>query len=284
MPPPGSILKKEDFVMRTRIALLVACLCLGMALLSPSSADFKVWLSPLNATTAATGVSIESGSPSTTIRVTSSSTGFKYIEIPLQLPTYVEIDSFYLCYELADESSYIATVRFTRTTTPDAAWVDYDYTPDLTDPGPVCVAGNTPAIDIHATMTLGLRFYFASTDHWIDIGGINLTLATPSAAIGDDSDSREHSIFHLGQNSPNPFGPATVIKYALDHAADVELDIYDVTGRTVRTLFQGEQPGGEHRAIWDGRDDLGNELASGRYYYRVQVGDQVSSRGMVLLK
>lgn len=88
----------------------------------------------------------------------------------------------------------------------------------------------------------------------------------------------------LGQNAPNPFNPATVIPYEVGRASRVRLRIFDVRGRLVRTLVDAAQSPGRYRAAWDGRDDQGRPVASGRYLYRLNVGFAAASRGMALVR
>ncbi|HEU4726130.1 MAG TPA: FlgD immunoglobulin-like domain containing protein [Candidatus Eisenbacteria bacterium] len=91
-------------------------------------------------------------------------------------------------------------------------------------------------------------------------------------------------VTRLGQNAPNPFNPATVIPYEVGRAARVRLQVFDVRGRLVRTLVDASQRPGRYDARWDGRDAGGRGVASGRYYYRLRVGNSSLSRGMLLLK
>jgi flagellar hook assembly protein FlgD len=88
----------------------------------------------------------------------------------------------------------------------------------------------------------------------------------------------------LQQNYPNPFNPETTIRYDLPVQAEVRLTIFDVLGRTVRTLIEQKQPAGGHSAVWDGRDDRGRQLASGLYLYRVTAGEFHKTAKMLLLK
>jgi len=66
--------------------------------------------------------------------------------------------------------------------------------------------------------------------------------------------------------------------------AAVDVSVYDIAGRRVRTLYAGEQPAGEHAAVWLGLDDAGREVASGVYFYRVRIGAYSVERKMLLLK
>lgn len=83
---------------------------------------------------------------------------------------------------------------------------------------------------------------------------------------------------------PNPFNPRTTIGYRLQTGAHTELDIYDISGRLVRTLVSGFVPAGEHQVVWDGRDSSGRRAASGVYLYRLSAGGQTETRRMVLVK
>jgi len=90
--------------------------------------------------------------------------------------------------------------------------------------------------------------------------------------------------FGLAQNAPNPFNPVTEIAFSVPRETDVELSIYDVTGRRVATLVDGTLESGVHRAVWNGRSDTGEQAASGVYFYRLTAGGEMVSRKMVLLK
>jgi hypothetical protein len=88
----------------------------------------------------------------------------------------------------------------------------------------------------------------------------------------------------LAQNYPNPFRPSTEIAFTLAESASVTLQVYDVLGRRVATLVDGELPTGTHTVTWDGGDDAGRRVASGTYLYRLETGSQSLSRTMTLLK
>ena len=93
----------------------------------------------------------------------------------------------------------------------------------------------------------------------------------------------------LYQNFPNPFNPETWIPYQLAEDAFVTLTIYDQSGRLVRSLDVGHQRAGiyENRAKaihWDGRDELGEQVASGVYFYHLSAADYSATRKMVILK
>ncbi|MBT8401152.1 MAG: T9SS type A sorting domain-containing protein [Rhodothermia bacterium] len=91
--------------------------------------------------------------------------------------------------------------------------------------------------------------------------------------------------FELDQNYPNPFNPETVIRFGVPVDADVSLHVYDVLGRRIKTLLSGEVKGaGYHSITWNGRDESGQQVASGTYLYHLKVGKQVLTRKMLIVK
>lgn len=91
--------------------------------------------------------------------------------------------------------------------------------------------------------------------------------------------------FRLEQNHPNPFNPATTIRFSIqDPAAATSLSIYNIKGQLVRTLIDAQLSGGEHQQSWDGLDDVGQPVSSGVYLYRLQNGKSVTMKKMVLSK
>ncbi len=93
------------------------------------------------------------------------------------------------------------------------------------------------------------------------------------------------SAYSLTQNSPNPFNPATTIRFSIpEGGADVSLRIYDLRGRLVRVLVDGRRNGGEHTVFFDGHNGSGRQLPSGVYLYRLISGEFTVTRKMLLLK
>ncbi len=90
-------------------------------------------------------------------------------------------------------------------------------------------------------------------------------------------------------NYPNPFNPETWIPYQLSEPADVTLTIYDINGEMIRRLVVGHQAAGMYRSrdravYWDGRNQLGESVASGLYFYSLTAGDFTATRRMLILK
>jgi len=83
--------------------------------------------------------------------------------------------------------------------------------------------------------------------------------------------------------SPNPFNPSTAFRLRLPQASTVSLNVYDVSGRRIRTLLaQASMDMGEHQVRWDGRDGGGSPVAAGVYHWRLESG-VVTERGKFLL-
>ncbi len=110
----------------------------------------------------------------------------------------------------------------------------------------------------------------------------NLTIQPGAAtAVNDPVPARR---LRLEPNAPNPFNPSTTIRWVLPSEADMSLRVYDLRGRLVRTVVAGPQAAGAGSATWDGRDDRGASVASGAYVYRLQAGDLVTQRRMMLVR
>ena len=110
----------------------------------------------------------------------------------------------------------------------------------------------------------------------IQIGGIEFLDSqyrpTPPAAV-------------VFPNAPNPFNPGTTIRFELPDPGRVRLRIYDVRGRLVRQLLDADHPAGYHSVVWNGEDGSGRRVASGAYWYRVELpGISPQVRKMVLAR
>ena len=138
---------------------------------------------------------------------------------------------------------------------PGATDNDYTIEPaDSTDAGIyVCRITNTIATDL----TLYSRPIHVIVDGYTGIECESI------AALPDR--------FSLLQNNPNPFNPETTIGYNLPREAEVSLLIYDLQGHEVRCLVQGTESAGHHTVQWNGRDGNGQTVASGMYFYRLEV-------------
>ena len=104
--------------------------------------------------------------------------------------------------------------------------------------------------------------------------------------LGTIAASSPHFVLQSSAN-PNPFHETTAIRYQLSDARKaipVRLDIYDLTGRVIRTLVDEHQEAGEYAVQWNGSDDNRRKVAGGVYFYRLTAGDLVCTKKMVLLR
>ncbi len=92
------------------------------------------------------------------------------------------------------------------------------------------------------------------------------------------------SIDILHENYPNPFNPETTISYTMPAAGDAKLGIYNLRGQLVRSLVNERKDTGDHKVVWDGKDNHGNIMPSGIYFYRLEAGKHSQTRKMMLMK
>jgi hypothetical protein len=88
----------------------------------------------------------------------------------------------------------------------------------------------------------------------------------------------------LYQNHPNPFNPATVVRYEVARAGRVTIRVYSVTGALVKTLYDGQRQPGRYEVRWDGDNRHGERVSSGVYFYRMETEGFTDTRKMVLLR
>ncbi len=105
-------------------------------------------------------------------------------------------------------------------------------------------------------------------------------------SVGDATavtDALPRSLVFSGA-APNPFNPMTSLKFALPHSAHVDLRIYDISGRLVRSLVSDVRPAGDNEVQWNGTDAAGRGVASGTYYARLTYEGTVATRSLVLVR
>jgi len=122
----------------------------------------------------------------------------------------------------------------------------------------------------------GKTIYYKIED--VSVGGVK-TLHGPVKAETPLPDE-----FKMAQNFPNPFNPITTIRYQLPKDARVQIHIYNILGQRVRTLVDRKIKAGYHAIMWDARNDVGSQVASGVYYYRIAAGDFRDVKKMAVLK
>lgn len=92
------------------------------------------------------------------------------------------------------------------------------------------------------------------------------------------------SELELEQNYPNPFNPTTHISFKIPQKSKVFLEIFNIFGKRITTLVNDELDAGKHTVEWNGRDEYGNLVASGVYFYRISTGKTSITKKMTLLR
>ncbi len=135
-------------------------------------------------------------------------------------------------------------------------------------------------------LVIKLRRPIGNMDAWTVYRG-SLSRQGSYAATGfvENNDEVEIKEIALSANYPNPFNPETNISYSLPKSErQFSLVIYNSKGQKVKTLYQGLADKGKYNIAWNGKDDNGNIVSSGIYFYRMQTSGRCYSRKMLLLK
>ena len=121
------------------------------------------------------------------------------------------------------------------------------------------------------------------SDEWVFMNPTPGSNNTGELIINDDiiGISRQYT---LHQNYPNPFNPVTTLRYDLPENAMINITIYDMLGRRVKTLMDQPQDAGYRSVLWDATNNYGKPVSAGIYLYQIQAGEYISTKKMVLLK
>ncbi len=137
--------------------------------------------------------------------------------------------------------------------------------------------------------TLQVRFRFVSdasdVAEGVYLDDVAVTAgpeATDSGVDEDPVETEEPAVLH--QNRPNPFTPYTMIGFSTRRETPVMLAVYNIQGRLIRTLLSDTVGPGEHSTSWDGKDELGVDVAAGVYMCRLVVGEFEDTRKMILIR
>ena len=138
--------------------------------------------------------------------------------------------------------------------------------------------------EYQTTPVAGLNFAYPGNDY--DFSHIihHMSLRMTDGSWVPVTGYRDVQEIRLTQNAPNPFNPSTTIRFALPEEGHVQIGIYDLTGRYVRTLIDRTVSAGNHAVRWDGRDSTGRTAASGVYIYRLTTHRGTQTRRMLLAR
>lgn len=168
-----------------------------------------------------------------------------------------------------------------------------DYAAYATTPFTI---GTTPMTYRHNSSVFGMdetvlnTFFLGAAETprelWLDNISV---LKVPEAVVTGVGPSKRNGLpsrFELAQNYPNPFNPTTTIGYALPTADHVTLKVFDMLGRQIATLIDGQRPAGHHQVVWDANDRFGQPVASGIYIYQLTTNGKSfnQTRKMLLVR
>jgi len=165
--------------------------------------------------------------------------------------------------------------------TDTSAWWDTAYT--VANEPPPSPAGSQDTCTVSGLLP-DTTYYFVirTADEVPNWSGFSNVAAGTTIAVGVNEIADRLGIpktFELSQNYPNPFNPITEIKYGLPRDCRVRLEVYNILGQKVASLVDGKQKAGYKTVRWDA-----GALSSGIYFYRLQAGDFVETKKMILLK
>ncbi|MFH1754465.1 MAG: FlgD immunoglobulin-like domain containing protein [Candidatus Latescibacterota bacterium] len=150
-----------------------------------------------------------------------------------------------------------------------------------------CYRSDLSPAPADGTITLTIELDFWDFGIPIDIGAIGIHVSQPGSAVedGEDGEPLESPDVSITTSRPNPFGTtSSIIECSLQSAGECALTVHDVSGRSIRTLFQGALQASNHRFNWDSRDDNGRKVPAGIYYYRLHSDAQVSAREVMVIR
>jgi len=125
------------------------------------------------------------------------------------------------------------------------------------------------------------------------IAEMNVEMVNAQVAINGEINAVSNStvtlkavptVYSLSQNFPNPFNPTTTIEYSIPKAGLTSLDVYNIAGQKVRTLVNETQSASFYKVVWDGRNDNGESVATGMYFYKLVSGNYSKIVKMTLMK
>ncbi|MDY6915024.1 MAG: T9SS type A sorting domain-containing protein [Candidatus Cloacimonadota bacterium] len=139
-----------------------------------------------------------------------------------------------------------------------------------------------------------LQFAYLDDNSWgsyIQANGLNnggiIKYASLKIVFPEDGSTQPSVVpvaGRLSQNYPNPFNPETTINYEMTQPGNVTIEIYNIKGQKIKTLVNSTKDAGEHSVVWNGRDESGNSVSSGVYFYKMQAGKYTSTKKMILMK
>jgi hypothetical protein len=177
-------------------------------------------------------------------------------------------------------------LSWTASNAPDFAYfmlwksLDPDFNHEEINP----IAQLTDTLFVDTDVQPGTHYYYRLAA--VDYSG-NVSIATPALdahTTGIFGRTGIPEVFELSANYPNPFNPRTTIPYQIPENCQVNIRVFDLSGRHVQTLVNTFQAAGYYDIVWNGSDFRGTEMATGVYFVRMQAGKYIQTMKILYLK
>ncbi len=194
-------------------------------------------------------------------------------------------EKVYVVWRARNGQDYTTHIYFAMSSDSGTTWTD----PEMRVDDSLCIAGEYPSLDVDP---LG-NIYVAWDGSRITVHPVEIyfALGKPTNTIVTEAlPNVIPKTFKLSQNYPNPFNPTTIIRYTIpDRDREgrphrTTLKVYNILGQEIRKLVEEEQRPGFYTICWDGKDYNEKKMGSGIYFCRLQCGDFVATKKVVLLK
>jgi len=162
--------------------------------------------------------------------------------------------------------------------------VNYQNVTDFDDDSNFCTIGIENQDQDDGVLYCYANQYPASATILQNEMAIKFTTEAPDSFTGNTGTDILPEMPVLNSNYPNPFNPETTISFSLPEDAAIELAIYNIKGKKVKTLVSGHLDAGDHESIWYGRDDEGKQVSSGVYFYKLKSDRYTTTKKCVLMK
>lgn len=149
----------------------------ALATMPAAATEYTIWHNPRDLVPAVSGVDVSYGSPGPSSVISFTSTGTRWVQLPLTVPSTVTVTGVRLCYKVSNSASPLSQIRINEMTTPDAATVRMDDPTDRTSTTSECVVASAPfPFAAGGTLTLLLRIDVTNIAHTVKIGGVGIVV------------------------------------------------------------------------------------------------------------
>jgi hypothetical protein len=141
--------------------------------------------------------------------------------------------------------------------------------------------------EFNGSITIGFKSRGMNEDLDFELVNAGVSIDNVISAVSDVEKLTVKAVpaaYSLAQNYPNPFNPTTTIEYSIPQSGHVELSIWNLAGQKVRTLVNNQQTASYQKVVWDGRNDMGEKVGSGLYFYKLVSGNFSKIQKMQLIK